>query len=355
MARVAARIASKLTLLLIAVSLLIAAGPFYVGRAWAAELSPRTIFMSSSMAADVNVSYRTSLTVATAGTIGSIKLEFCSNSPLEEDPCVAPVGFDASDAALGIQTGSVLGFALSPLSTANELILTRPPVAENAGEEAVFDITGIDNQTDPGSMFVRVLTYPTSDASGPATDSGGLALALNNNINIQAEVPPFIIFCVGESISGFDCTTATEAFSDLGIMTPSTTSAAQTQIVVATNAGDGYSMWMLGGTMTAGSNIIPAMAGGGPSVKGTSQFGLNLRANTNPVIGQEVTGPGLAGITPNYANQNQFRFNSGDVLASTLAPDDFRKYTVSYIVNVAAGQPGGVYSTTLTYVCLANF
>jgi len=114
-------------------------------------------------------------------------------------------------------------------------------------------------------------------------------------------------------------------------------------------------MWVLGSSMTSGSNVIPAMAGGGPSVKGTSQFGLNLRANTNPVIGQEVTGPGVAGITANYANQNQFRFNSGDVLASTLGPDDFRKYTVSYIVNVAAGQPGGVYSTTLTYVCLANF
>jgi hypothetical protein len=125
-------------------------------------------------------------------------------------------------------------------------------------------------------------------------------------------------------------------------------------MVAATNAEGGYNLRVIGGTMASGNNVLPAM-NGAPSQQGVSQFGINLRANTNPIIGQEVTGPGSAGIAAGYNQQNQFRYQSGDVLVSTADPDNFRKFTVSYIVNVASGQPGGVYATTLTYICLGNF
>jgi hypothetical protein len=270
---------------------------------------------------------------------------------LVDDICVAPVGFDASSAVLTGQSG-ITNFVLFS-STNNELILSRPP-AFTAPSNVAYTFSPITNPLTGGSYFARIYTYATSDASGVETDSGGLALYYTPSFGVAAEVPPYLTFCVGESISGFNCSTATDPFSDLGILGPLVTGSAQSQMVVATNADSGYSTFVSGGTMTSGSNVVPAMAGG-PSVKGTAQFGINLRANTTPIVGQDVAGPGVAGISGGYSVQNQFRYQSGDVLATATAPDDYRKYTVSYIVNVPANQPGGVYSTTLTYITLANF
>lgn len=323
-------------------------------RVLAAELAPRSIVLSDSRATITGVTHEVTLRVVTAGIIGSIVIEYCSNSPLEEDPCTPPTGFDASGATLTSQSGET-GFSVyGPGTTANRVVLTRPPVLAPFGSVATYELGNMTNPTNNGPLYGRLYTYATSDASGTETDNGGLAMMILTAPTVSAEVPPFLLFCLGESIAAFDCNSATEPFSDVGILGPLVTGAAQSQLVVATNAENGYTMWVLGGTMTSGNNTLPAMAGG-PSQQGISQFGINLRANAAPIVGQDVTGPGVATITPAYNVPNQFRYQSGDALATTGAPDDYRKYTVSYIVNVAAGQPGGVYATTLTYVALANF
>lgn len=352
--RLAAKpVLGKVLICLLVAVLLLAGSPWFLGKVRAAELSPRVMLMSSSLSGDGNVSYELLTTVATTGPVGSMAIEFCDNTPLEEVPCTAPVGFDATNVVLVNQSG-ITGFVISTSSTANVLILSRPPAVVTAGTNTDHAFSNIINPANDGPLYIRILTYPSSDASGPATDSGGMAHMINPGIGINAEVPPFIIFCVGESISGFNCASATEAFSDLGDLSSLTTGAAQHQALVATNAGSGYTMWVMGTSMTSGNNVLPPMSGG-PSQKGVPQFGINLRANTSPQIGQDPVGPGNAGIDAAYNSPNNFRFQSGDAIASATAPDDYRKYTMSYIVNVASNQPGGVYSTTLTYVALGNF
>lgn len=345
--------ATKTFVALVTMALILAGvGPFPLPKAAAAELIERSIRMSDAIAAQNNVTYRTAFTTQAATMMGSIVIQFCSNGSLLDEPCTGPVGFDASGAVLASQFGAT-GFSISPASTANEIILTRPSALEGAGSMS-YNFTTITNPFSGGSSFARIYTYPTSDASGPYTDAGGFALYYRPSFGVITEVPPHLKFCLGESINGLDCTTATEPFSNIGNLGPLVTGVAQTQMLAATNAGGGYTMWVLGGTMTSGNNTIPAMAGA-PSTKGTSQFGLNLRANTNPVIGNDLAGPGLAGVAAPYYQQNQFRFQSGDVVATVATPDDFRKYTVSYVVNVDSDQSGGVYATTLTYLVLANF
>jgi hypothetical protein len=321
--------------------------------AFAADLTQRAIKTSNNVATRTGVIYELSMGYATSGPVGSVLVEFCSEGPLVGEPCSQPPGFDASAVALTAQTGAT-GFTVFSGSTANQIILTRPPAAVSAGTSATYTLSGIQNPSNDGTLYARVLTFASSDASGPYTDSGGLALAISPAPTIQAQVPPFLLFCLGESITAFDCSSATEPFSDVGTLGPLVTGAAQTQIVVATNGAGGYTMWVLGGTMTSGNNTIPAMAGG-LSQKGVSQFGINLMANTAPIVGQDVVGPGVATISPGYDTQNQFRYQSGDSLVTAPTPADFNKFTVSYIVNVASGQPGGVYATTLTYIALANF
>jgi hypothetical protein len=321
-------------------------------KAVAAQLVPRSLTLSTALGAEHNVTYKVTAGLPTAATVGSLRIQFCSNTALVDDACVAPFGFDALNAALGSQTGAG-GFTLSTSSTINELVLTRPPAFQPSATGA-YTFTNITNPSATGSYYARVFTYSSSDGTGPYIDAGGLAFAIDPSLALSAEVPPYLTFCVGESITNFDCTTATEAFSDLGDLNPNLTSAAQTQMLVATNASNGYSAWVTGPPMTSGNNVLSAMTGGTPQ-KGTPQFGLNLRANTSPSVGQEPSGPGAGTVTAPYAQLNHFRYASGDTIVTSPVPDDFRKYTISYIVNVAANQPGGVYSTTLTYVCLANF
>jgi hypothetical protein len=351
MARPAKSIALRLVFIVALAPLLIGMGPFTPVAFAAAE--PRSLTPSSSLAAANDVQYRLQFTTENTNTVGSLALMFCGNTALLDESCDPPAGFDASNTTI-VGANGITGFSLYSGSTANVIILTRPPGTVNAGANSYYDFNQITNPTNGGPLFARVYLYASSDGTGPYSDAGGMALYIQGSVGVTAEVPPYLTFCLGENISGLDCNTATEPFSDLGSMTPAITSAAQHQLLVATNAANGYSMWVLGTPMTSGSNVITPMAGS-PSQKGTSQFGINLRSNTAPVVGQDATGPGFAAVTANYNQQNIFRFNSGDTLASAAVPDDYRKYTVSYVVNVPAGQPGGVYSTTLVYVCLANF
>ncbi len=344
---------SKALVVSLVISLLIGAGSFSSQPVYAADLMPRRLTLSNSYGDAAGVSYQLAFTYATDDTLGSVQIQFCTDGPLPFTACTAPSGFDASIALLATQTGET-GFTTLGTAPSNEIIMSRPPAAVTAGTASTYSFINMHNPSVDGPLYVRVLTFASSDASGPATDTGGLVLAINQRPTINAEVPPFLAFCIGESIAGLDCGTATEPFSDVGNLGPLVTGAAQTQMLAATNGEDGYNLWVQGGTMTSGNNTIPAMAGGA-SNQGTSQFGINLRANTNPVIGQNPGGPGSAAIDPAYNTPNQFRYQSGDALASIDVPDDYRKYTVSYIINVDANQPGGVYATTLTYICLGNF
>ena len=332
-------VTSKLLIVIAMAALLVGAGPFSSVKVFAADLTPRSMTISDNVASAVAVRYDLQFTYATTGSVGSLLIQFCEEGPLPLTPCTSPAGFDASGIFLSSQSGET-GFTIYSGSTANEIILTRPPSAANAGTVATYRFDNVTNPDNDGPVYVRLLTFASSDATGPAIDTGGLVLAINPQANVTAEVPPFLEFCIGESIAGFSCSTATEPFSDVGTLGPLVTGAAQTQMLAATNGDGGYSLWVIGGTMTSGNNTLPAMAGG-PSQQGVSQFGINLRANNAPIVGQEVTGPGSATVDPAYAQQNQFRYQSGDTLATVGDPDDFRKYTVSYIVNAAAGQPGG--------------
>jgi hypothetical protein len=338
---------------LLAWAIVLAVAPFMPApRLSAAEVIQRSIRISDSSAAQGGVTYRIAFSTVANNLVGSVRIQFCTDSPLVDDPCGVPAGFNISNAFLSSQNG-MTGFVISANTTANQMVIGRPPANEGP-IASTYTFTGVTNPLNGGSLYARIYTYPTSDGTGPYTDAGGLALYFAGAVGISAEVPPFLRFCLGESITGLDCNTATDPFSDMGILTPLVTGLAQSQMIVATNADGGYSMWVQGGTMTSGNNTIPAMSGG-VAQQGVSQFGINLRANTSPVIGQDPAGPGVAAVTPGYNQQNQFRFQSGDFLATSTVPDDNRKFTVSYIVNVAASQPGGVYATTLTYITLANF
>jgi len=346
-------VSTKLVYVLVMISLLIGAGSFHVGKASGAQLTTRALKISDGNAS-ANATYEVSYTIATVGTLGSIMVEFCDNSPLFGETCNAPPGFDISNATLSDQTGET-GFTIDAINTTNNvLVLTRVPSAASAGPVS-YTLDDVVNASSLGSSYARFSTFQSIDASGPSTDEGAVAYSLNDTFNIDTEVPPYLIFCVGNSISGTDCNTATGNYVNLGDLGPTHASFGQTQMLTGTNADGGYTIHVNGATMTSGNNIIPALTTQTPSALGTSQFGINLRNNSNPDIGQDTTGPGVGTPTATYSTVNQFKYVSGDILAASSNADDYRKYTVSYLVNVSSGQAPGVYTSTFTYTATGNF
>lgn len=317
-----------------------------------AQLGQRSLQLSSGDAG-VTANQQLSFTYASPGPIGSVRIQYCSNNPFPGEPCVAPAGMDAGSAALVNQTG-VTGYSISSSSTANQIILTRP-VSATGITASTYEFEEIMNPSSPGSYYVRVYTYATSNASGPNADYGAIVFAITNSLSITATVPPYLLFCTGITIPNFNCAGAQGDYIDFGEL--STTSAARgtSEMQVATNAANGYSISMDGTTLTSGSNEITALALSDVSRPSTAQFGLNLRANSTPSAGSDPIGPGVGTAQPGYNTSNFFKFLSGDVIISTTVPDDVREYKSTYVANIPLTQPAGVYVSTITYVCLANF
>lgn len=289
---------------------------------------------------------------STTTSVGSVMFEYCT-SPLEEVTCDAPAGMNASGAILAAQQGEGGYFILTRQT--NRIILTRAPAIPPAINPSSYTFTDIQNPTgDPGAFYIRITTYVSTDASGPYTDFGAVVGATTQGITLNSEVPPYLKFCVGLSITG-DCTTAEGNLVDLGNLTSSTVASGTSQMMAATNGDFGLVIAVYGTTMTSGNNIIPSLGAPTPSAPGNSQFGLNLRDNSNPNVGQEPSGGGVANPTAAYNIANRYTFNSGDVVATSPDETDTRKFTASYIANISPSQPPGVYTATLTYICTASF
>ena len=296
-------------------------------------------------------SYDIKFDIQTVNTLGSIEVEFCSNSPLVGEPCTAPSGFDSSAISLSGQTGEV-GFIVDPITTSNRVILSRIPSLSSA-TSASYLFSNIINPTDVGTTFVRLSTFTTTNGTGSRTDYGGLAFSINRALSVNTFVPPYLTFCVGVTVSG-DCSSASGQLLGFGELSSSQPNFLSSQFAGATNDPGGYSTFITGLTMTSGTNIIPGLNVPQNSQPGSSQFGMNLRFNTIPSVGNEPSGIGSSTISPSFAIPNIYTFNNQTITNSTTSTD-FNVFTVSYVVNISKSQPPGVYNTTLTYIATAAF
>jgi hypothetical protein len=321
--------------------------------AGALTLNERSLHIRSGLANEAT-RHTYSFTYATlAVDVGSIKFEYCT-SPLPVLPCSAPPGMDANGAVLAEQAGET-GYGLVSAGV-NQIVIGRSPDSPSTLPISRY---AFDNVVNPDGVpmrqfYVRITTYQTSDASGPETDFGAVVNAITGPIDVSAEVPPLLNFCVGITIPG-DCSTATDNLIDLGDLSANNASSGTSQMMVGTNAAFGVAIAVHGTTMTSGNNTLPPLPAPTPSAPGNSQFGLNLRSNSNPGIGQEPVGAGVATPTASYNIPNRYTFNSGDIVAVSAGVTDLRKFTASYVVNISPSQAPGVYTATLTYICSATF
>jgi hypothetical protein len=327
---------------------------FLTATAWANELTQRSVGIGTSVPG-ANTTHRFQFNIASNASLGSIEFLYCENSPVETLPCTAPPGLDINSANIDSQTGET-GFSIDPAgTTANRLVLSRAALAATP-QTATYNFSNITNPTTANrSVYVRISTFASTDATGPVIDNGAVVFVVTSGgLGATGFVPPYLTFCVGISVQA-NCVTATGDKIDLGELSSSAAAAGTSQFAGATNDESGYSVAILGNSIASGNNVITAMSTPGANIPGTSQFGINLRSNSSPPVGADPQGSGSSAPTTNYDTPDIFTFVSGDIIVTSVLPTDFNIFTVSYIVNVPVGQAPGVYATTATFVATASF
>ena len=325
-----------------------------IQRVSADDLLNRSISVSSSFTSEI-VTHSYQFTTQTPSNIGSIQFQYCFNSPLFDQPCITPTGIDVSGAGILSESG-LTGFSISPATTNGNLIISRAPAAEVATTASYI----FDNVLNPSvaynSIFVRITVFDDVDGGGAIVDRGAVVFVLEDRFDVELYVPPYLTFCVGVTVA-IDCTSASGFLADFGEFSEFVPTTATTQFAAATNDPTGYNVFVNGQTLTSGANIIPNLTVQTPSIPGTSQYGINLRANSSPSVGSNVeAGPLAVGsVAANYNNPNSFRYVSGERLAGASSSTGYNRYTVSYIVNISEDQNPGVYASTLTYTAIASF
>lgn len=120
----------------------------------------------------------------------------------------------------------------------------------------------------------------------------------------------------------------------------------------------GYVAQIVGDPPKNGSYTLTAMDSNDISRPGTSQYGINLVANTSPVsVGANPNNGsfGFGQVAPNYAKPNEFRYVSGETVALAPKSSGLTTYTITYLVNVAGLTPGGQFTSDQTLIVTGTY
>ncbi len=322
--------------------------------AMATEVTDRSITLGSSAPGAITT-HTFGLTVPSTANVGSIEFKYCT-TPL--GACTTPAGLVTTVASLINQTGAT-GFSVVNTNNGTPYI-SRGSASIPATTQVTYQFSGVTNPSGVNvEYWVRVNTYASIDTTGSPIDGGVVDFVTTSDITVSGIMPESLIFCVGTS--GTSCANITGSAVSLGIFSPALTNTGTSVMSASTNASFGYTIALAGSTLSSGANTITSMGQqsqngtASASAVGTSQFGTNLRANSTPPVGANVSGLGTGVVVGGYNVVDNFRYFSGDTLANAGGPVNDNLFTNSYIVNVSPDQAAGVYTATMTYICTATF
>lgn len=327
---------------LVAILTVASVAPALTNIAAAAQITGRSVTIGNS-APSASTTYTFNFTVPTTGTaIKSASFTACTTA---SGTCTTPSGFSVASSTLSSQPtglGATSGWTVNT-STAGSLRVTNSSNTTNPSGSQQVVFAGVVNPSATNSTyFFRMTTY--SDASWTTVvDTGTVATSTAGQVTVTASVDEALTF------------TLSNTTVPLGTLTSTSTGSGTSTMSASTNASSGYAVTVNGTTLTSGANTINALTTPTASSQGSKQFGLNLAANTTPSVGSTVSGSGSGTASTGYSSANNFKFVSGDTVASATGPTNSNTYTISYLANIDAVTNPGAYSTVLTYVATANF
>lgn len=214
----------------------------------AAQLTARSLTLSSATPSASAQTYTYAFTIATAGDVNSIEFEACTTAV---GTCSAPAGIDIDAGTEASRSGwtnantfarnGTGGGGCSPGGNTNVLCIDR---TDGASETAVAHTLGWNTQTNQSatntSFFIRITLYSDTAWATP-TDTGTVASATTQVITVNAAVAEVLNFCTGSTgvddattSVGAACANVSGTSINIGTLDTSSTNVSP----VNTNGGD---------------------------------------------------------------------------------------------------------------------
>ena len=148
---------------------------------------------------------------------------------------------------------------------------------------------------------------------------------------------------------------------NIGNLSTGAAATASTTFYVRAYLASGYVVQTQGLPPSDGRHSLTALSSPTASSAGTEQFGMNLVANTSPVtfganpsqVPDATFGYGTA--ASGYNSANLYKYNQGDVIASSSSSSGETLYTISYIENISNFTPGVNYTYNQNLVVTATY
>lgn len=259
----------------------------------------------------------------------------------------ATTGLEATEVLAASPSASDWGAVFS--GTQNRILtLTAPSDGTGAAvlalnDKVIITYTGTNsiNPTTPGSYSLAI--------TGTFGDTGEMMnnILTNSQVAITATVPQSLTFSISDNTISFGSLGAGAARYASGTASGQATEVEAHNLIVGTNASNGYTMTLAGNTLTSGAFSINAIgAANTASSAGTEQFGVRMSASG---------GSGTVAVP--YAASG-FAFDTAafpDNIASATGSSANTTYSARYLANITSSSEAGAYTSTLTYVATANF
>lgn len=148
--------------------------------------------------------------------------------------------------------------------------------------------------------------------------------------------------------------------SNLGVLSTQATATKTTTIRIRNYLTGGYSLQIIGDPPKYDGHALHTETEPTASSAGLEQFGINVVANTSPVVGanpvQIPDGQGDFGIVnDNYHFSNLFMYTSQATIAHSKKDSGHTDYTISMIVNISNSTPAGHYSGDFAAIVVPGF
>lgn len=255
-----------------------------------------------------------------------------------------------------VPSGATWGVVRTDANTLTITNGTTPVTAGHAlyiriGTNAIWDATGsfqITNDSSIGNKSIGI--------TGTFGDTGTTTVDLlaDDTVAVNAIVPQSFTFSISANAIDFGSLSAVSAkYASSTNTAGDTIDTVAHTLTIASNAPTGYTITLLGQTLTSQQNssntITPTGSSPAASSPGSEQFGIY----------STVSG-GIGGViaTP-YATVSSFGFEStatsSSLFASGGSSSGSTLYSLHYLANAAALTEAGNYSASLIYVGTANF
>jgi hypothetical protein len=252
-----------------------------------------------------------------------------------------------SGATWGVaQLGQVITF-----TSDTDIVTATHCVKIEIGANATFDSTpGATQITNPAAAQAATL-----GVTAGASDSGNAAIVIVDTnfdqVSVTATVDPTISFAVSDPTIGFGTLYSTKARYATGNLAGDDSETSAHNLTVSTNAVSGYTVYVLGATLTNvsnGSYTVSAIGGTKATYAiGTEQFGI------------QVTPTGGSGVADDpYDTASNYAYDAvttQDIIGHSTIASATTTFAISYLGSVAATTEAGTYATTLTYTATGSF